>query len=71
MKKQPIESIYSPGDVIIVTDRKHTYYDVSGIVERLGSAGEHVTYVICKLENVTTSITLSDKQLAIKDAKKG
>lgn len=55
MKKAPVkDDTYAPGDSIIVIDKNSEYVDKIGVVARLGSAGEDVTYIHAQLQGVNT-----------------
>lgn len=55
MKKKPvIDQTFAEGDPIIVVDKNSEFMDKTGVVERLGSAGEDVTYVHARLQGVNT-----------------
>lgn len=50
-------------DRYIVTDNKHEYYNMEGILQRLGYAGD-VTYLHIKLDGMVTPITFVIDQVA-------
>jgi hypothetical protein len=47
---------FSEGDPVIVTNDKHIYNNRRGVINRLGSAGEDVTYAHVQLDGIQTII---------------
>lgn len=64
MKKVPVtDRVFAEGDAITVIDSNHLYANKAGVIERLGSAGEDVTYVHAKLEGINTIIAFRTFQV--------
>lgn len=63
MSKQEIVGIYSVGSSVRVVDSTHVYYSKSGVIARLGAAGEATEYYHVKLDGVQTPITFIERQL--------
>lgn len=56
---------FNVGDPITVIDTRHQYYNYRGIIERLSTAGEFVTYIHVQLQNVLTVIAMNHTQIQI------
>lgn len=63
MKQDVISHIFPVLSSVLVIDPDHMYFQQKGIVERLGSASEWLTYYHVRLAGISTIITFTEKQL--------
>lgn len=61
MKHEPIISVYSEGDRVVIT--AGDFINKSGIVNRIGAAGYYLTYVHVALDTTAIVMTFTEKQL--------
>lgn len=62
LKTQQIQSKYSAGDILQITDKQSPFYNKQGIVQRIGYADPVVYYYIA-IDNVLTVITFTSSQV--------